>query len=100
MAKYYDRDTKLAYVEEIVSGRMTVSEVSKELGCAKTTVYSWLKKASQDGEDGFPGSGRMKPKDEYQRRLELENKRLKNEVKFLKRAAAYFAVDQKKGTRR
>ncbi len=99
MARKYDRDTILAYVEEIRAGRMTVIAVAKELDCAKTTVYSWLRKLDEDGEHGLPGSGRMIPDTEYQNRLERENKQLRNEVEFLKRAAAYFAGDQKKGTR-
>jgi transposase-like protein len=41
----------------------------------------------------------MKPDAEYQRRLERENRQLKNEVEFLKKAAAYFAEGQRKGTR-
>jgi transposase-like protein len=36
---------------------------------------------------------------EHQRRLEKENKQLRNEIEFLKKAAAYFAGDQRKGTR-
>ena len=41
----------------------------------------------------------MKPDAEYQRRLERENRQLENEVEFLKKAPAYFAGDQRKGTR-
>ncbi len=35
MAKYFDRDTKLAYVEQINSGKMTISEAVNELECAQ-----------------------------------------------------------------
>jgi transposase len=48
---------------------------------------------------GKLGSGHMKPDAEYQRRLERENRQLENEVEFLKKAPAYFAGDQRKGTR-
>jgi transposase-like protein len=41
----------------------------------------------------------MKPDEHYVRNLEKENRELKNEVEFLKKAAAYFAVDQRKSTR-
>ncbi len=99
MARYYDRDTKLAYVEQINSGKMTVTEVVDELGCCRSTIYSWIRKLSENQEHGLPGSGHMKPDAGYQRRLERENRQLKNEVGFLKKAAAYFAGDQRKGTR-
>ena len=99
MAKYFDRDTKVAYVEQINSGKMTVTEVVNELGCSRSTIYSWMRKLADDGDNGLPGSGHMKPDLEYQRNLERENRQLKNEVEFLKKAAAYFAGDQRKGTR-
>jgi transposase-like protein len=41
----------------------------------------------------------MKPDMAYQKQLEKENRQLKNEIEFLKKAAAYFAGDQRKGTR-
>ena len=99
MAKYIDRDTKVAYVEQINSGEMTVTEVVNELGCSRSAIYSWMRKLADDGEHGLPGSGHMKPGLEYQRNLERENRQLKNEVEFLKKAAAYFAGDQRKGAR-
>lgn len=99
MAKYFDRDTKLAYVEQINSGNLTVTEAVNELGCSRSTIYSWMKKLSEDGEHGLPGCGYTKPDAAYQRQLEKENRQLKNEVEFLKKAAAYFAGDQRKGTR-
>lgn len=99
MAKFFDRDTKIAYVEQINSGNLTVSEVVNELGCSRSAVYSWIKKLSEDGEHALPGSGYMKPDEAYQRKLEAENRQLKNEIEFLKKAAAYFAGDQRKGTR-
>ena len=100
MAQICDRDTKIAYVEQIKSGKMTVMEVVKELVCSKTTVSYWIRQLEKDSEHGLPGSGGMKPDLEYQRRLEKENRQLKNEVEFLKKAAAYFAGDQRKGTQR
>ena len=71
----------------------------RELGCSRSAIYSWIKKFTEDGDHAFPGSGKMKPDDAYTRNLEKENRQLKNEVAFLKKAAAYFAEDQKKGTR-
>jgi transposase len=99
MANYYDRETKVAYVEQINAGKLTVTEAVKELGCSRSAIYSWIRKLSEDGEHGLPGSGHMKPDMAYQKQLEKENKQLKNEIEFLKKAAAYFAGDQRKGTR-
>ena len=38
MANYYDRDTKVAYVEQINSGKLTVTEAVKELGCSRSVI--------------------------------------------------------------
>lgn len=53
MAKYFDRDIKIAYVEQINSGKMTVTEAVNELGCSRATIYSWIRKMSEDGENGL-----------------------------------------------
>lgn len=99
MVKYFDRDTKIAYVEQIKSGKLTVTEAVRELGCSRSAIYSWMSKLSEDEEHGLPGSGHMKADMAYQKQLEKENQQLKNEIEFLKKAAAYFAGDQRKGTR-
>jgi transposase len=85
MANYYDRDTKVAYAEQINSGKLTVTEAVKELGCSRSAIYSWIKKLSEDGEHSLPGSGHMKPDMAYQKQLEKENRQLKNEIEFLKK---------------
>lgn len=99
MTRYYDRDTKVAYVEQINSGKLTVTEAVNELGCSRSAIYPCIKKLSEDEEHGLPGSGYMKPDIAYQRQLEREVRQLRNENEFLKKAAAYFAGDQRKGTR-
>jgi transposase-like protein len=43
----------------------------------------------------FPGQGRLPSDDDTLRRLERENARLKQEVAFLKSAAAYFARESR-----
>lgn len=36
MVKYFDRDTKIAYVEQINSGKLTVTEAVNELCCSRS----------------------------------------------------------------
>ena len=71
-AKRNDRDTKIAYVEQIRAGKLTAIEAARELGLHESTIYRWLKKYSEDGENAFPGSGRMRLDLEYVKRLERE----------------------------
>lgn len=99
MSKNYDRETKLAYVQQIESGQLTVAQAAKELSISQAAIYRWKSQLKEDPQFGLPGSGHSKPDIEYTRKLERDCEALKKEVEFLKKAAAYFAVDQKKNMR-
>jgi transposase len=43
----------------------------------------------------FPGSGKLSPDDEQIRKLEQQVRELREENEILKKAAAYFAKNQK-----
>lgn len=58
MANYYDRDTKVTYVEQINAGKLTIIEAVKELGCSRSAIYSWMGKLSEDGEYSLFGNKR------------------------------------------
>lgn len=98
MGKIIDREVKLAYVEQILLKKMTPPQVAKELGLNEGTVYDWVKKYKQDPVNFMPGSGNQKPEDEELRKLRSENKRLQDEIAFLKNVTAYFAKDHGKNT--
>ena len=98
MGKMIDREVKLAYVEQIMLKKMTPPQVAKELDLNAGTVYDWVKKYKQDPANFMPGSGNQKPDDEEMRKLQAENKRLQDEITFLKNVTAYFAKDHRKNT--
>jgi len=43
----------------------------------------------------FPGSGKLRPDDEHLKKLERQVRELREENEILKKAAAYFAKNQK-----
>ena len=51
------------------------------------------------GDRAFPGHGRPKPENEELVALRRENARLREERDFLKKAAAYFAKVDRRGSR-
>lgn len=92
------KETKIAYIEQILLKKMTAILVAKELKVDVSTVYAWLKKFKENASEAFPGSGNQTPEDAETRKLINENKQLKAEIEFLKKVSAYFAKDHGKNT--
>lgn len=82
---------KLQAVKMITEQKLSVAEVSRRLGVSASLLHSWKKAFREQGEDAFPGHGKLTPAEDELRRLRAENARLKAERDLLKKAAAYFA---------
>ena len=72
MPKYYDRDTKVAYGQQIEEGKLKASQAARDLGVVEQTIYNWIKELSIDPKTGLPESGHQKQDIEYQKKLEKE----------------------------
>jgi Transposase. len=70
-------------------------KLAAELGVNENTLHGWIKRSREKTEMPFPGSGKLSPEDERMRKLERENRELREENEILKKAAAYFAKNQK-----
>lgn len=91
----YDKAFKEQVVLRILAKETTVSKMAEELEVHYTTVRDWVRNYKRDGESAFPGSGNLKPEDEEVRKLRRQLADLKEENEILKKAAAYFAKNQK-----
>lgn len=91
----YDREFKQHIVEKILNGDATITQMAQELELHYTTVRDWVKQYKQEGKKAFPGSGNSKDEDDEIRKLRKELLDLKEENAILKKAAAYFAKNQK-----
>jgi transposase len=91
---HYPPEFKQEALRLFRSSERSFSEVAKELGISDESLRRWVKQAEIDaGErDGLTTDER-----EELRRLRRENKVLKQERDFLKKAAAFFARED--GTR-
>jgi transposase len=76
-----------------------MSEVARELGIGAGLLGRWKEQLLAEQEEAFPGKGRLKGSDEEVRRLERENRQLRQELEFLKKTAAYFAKDRLRGSK-
>ena len=89
--KKYTQEYKDEAVELVVSSGRPIAEIARNLGINEGTLANWVNTAKK--------SGKLKEKpldtDERARLKELEdeNRRLRMERDFLKKAAAWFAKE-------
>ena len=89
--KRYDRQFKVAAAQVVLSGDMTVRELSEELSIKDSTLRRWADEYKEMGEAAFPGNGSPKVNKDYEivklrkkvEDLERENELLKNFRAFL-----------------
>ena len=93
--KHYDKAFKEQVVLKIINKEATIREMAEELGVHYTTVRDWFREYKRHGSDAFPGSGNLEPEDAELHRLRKELADLREENAILKKAAAYFAKNQK-----
>jgi transposase len=89
--KRYSREFKQEAVRLMDESDTSVADIGEELGVSPKTLYRWRQELARDGEQAFPGKGRLKADDEYVRRLERELKRVTQERDILKKAVAIFS---------
>ena len=91
----FSREYKIEAVRLVTEGGQTIAETARELGVNPNLLGRWKRQLTDDGEQAFPGKGRMKPLEEENRRLQLELKRVRQERDFLKKATVFFARESK-----
>ena len=71
----------------------SIGQVARDLDLTETALRHWVKQADVDEGQGPEGALTSDEKEEL-RRLRRENRTLKMERDFLKKAAAFFAKEQ------
>jgi transposase len=87
----YSKEFKLNAIRMIIDEGRNATEIARDLGIHANMIYRWQKQYSEDKEESYPGNGKLKTKDEYIRKLERDNKQLRDERDILKKAAIFFA---------
>ena len=91
--KRYTPEFKEQAARKVVDNSLPIAQVARELGINDTTLGFWVKDyrkklAGQPLPPGMPDAERI-------RELERRNRELEAENAFLKKAAAYFAREQR-----
>jgi transposase len=89
--KQYSREFKMETVRLLERSGRSAVQLERELGIGKGNLSRWKRQFAADGEDAFPGHGRLAPEQEELRRLKRENEILRQERDILKKAIAIFS---------
>ena len=93
MGKRFDKEFKIEAVRLASEPGNTQSEIERDLGISQGIISRWKRELRKDGDQAFPGKGRLKPNDDEMQRLKRENERLRRERDILKKAVAIFSED-------
>ena len=89
----YTPEFKAEAVKLVTEQGYSIAEAARSLDIHDTLLRSWKQARAAQGEQAFPGHGKLPPFEEELRRLRAENKRLRAECAILKKATALFAQE-------
>lgn len=91
----YSSEFKIEAVKRVETSGLSVARVAAELGVNENTLHVWIKRYKEKDGNPFPGSGKLSDADAKIKKLEKENRELREELEILKKAACYFAKNLK-----
>ena len=95
--QHYTEEFRKEAVKRSDQPGVTQAQVAKELGVSAQQIANWKRQFNRLSDKQFnsvDGVDYSKKESEELRKLRRENKRLQEEMEFLKKAAAYFANNQ------
>ena len=82
----------------VLSGEMTVKDLSEELGIKDSTLRRWACEHEEMGDGAFPGNGSPKIEKDYEiTKLEKKVEELERENEILKNFRAFSSQDHARG---
>jgi transposase len=91
--RVYTAEFKAEAVKLVTEKGYSLAEAARSLGIHETLLRSWKLAVEKQGDQAFPGHGKLPPFEEEIRRLRAENQRLRAERDILKKATALFAQE-------
>jgi Transposase and inactivated derivatives len=94
--KQYSREFKLQAVMLILKENQPIKFVCQQLEVHENTMYRWIQEYEDHGETAFPGKGSREYVTQTElKRLEKENKKLKEELEVLKKFQVFLKKNRK-----
>jgi transposase len=95
MAKQYSKEFKTEAIKMVLDGKKSQAKIAEELGLTPTTLSTWIRKYKANPERGIEGSQVFSAEEIELKKQVKRIKELEEENSILKKAAAYFAKNQK-----
>lgn len=95
MPKQFSEEFKVEAIKMVLEGKKSQNQIASDLGVPGTTLSGWVRRYKANPERGFAGSLSPTDADLELRKLRKQNRELEEEIAILKKAAAYFAKNQK-----
>lgn len=93
--RVYDKQYKLNAVRLYLESGESYKAISKKLDIPDRTLATWVENFKKDGDQSFPGKGKLKPSDEEIMALKRELQIAREERDILKKALGVFSLHQK-----
>ena len=93
----YTKEFKVQACELVLKENLKVKTVAERMGINHIMLYRWIDDYRTYGEEAFVGKGNLRKEAAKIKKLEKENEELRQQVEILKKAAAYFAKENKNG---
>ena len=87
----YDKEFKQNAVNLCLKGDRASRDIAEDLGIPNSTLASWLAAHKKDGQEAFPGKGRLKASDMELAQLRKELSIIREERDILKKALGIFS---------
>ena len=93
--KHYSKEFKFQAVSLILTDKHPVRFISNQLDVHENTLYRWVSEYEKYGERAFPGNGSREFTSQKEvKRLEKENRKLKEELEILKKFQVFLKQNQ------
>ncbi len=93
--KNYTAEFKQEAVRLVTEQGYSMSQAARNLDININMLRRWKHQMNEQGQEAFPGKGRLLPEQEELYRLREENKRLRMEREILKKTVTFFANESR-----
>ena len=93
----YTKEFKTQACELVLNDSLQVKSVAERMRISHIMLYRWIDEYRVYGEDAFVGKGNLRVEEAKLKKLQKENENLRQQIEILKKAAAYFAKENKNG---